>query len=72
MQNKMLFNRRFELLRDNLFDVKVDYVCTSASSYVYNPITSILLETETNNTGIANRYYKNYTLSSLVSPFSGS
>ena len=59
-------------LETNLFDVKVDYVCTLASSYVYNPITSILLETETKNTGIANRYFKNYTLSSLVSSLSGS
>lgn len=59
-------------LETNLFDVKVDYVCTSASSYTYNSIASILIETETNNTGIANRYHKNYTLSSLVSSFSGS
>ena len=59
-------------LETNLFDVKVDYVCTSASSYTYNPITSLLLETETNNTVITNRYFKNYALSSLVNPFSGS
>ena len=59
-------------LETNLFDVKVDYVCTSPSSYTYNPISSIFLETETNNTGIANRYYKTYTLGSLVNSFSGS
>lgn len=59
-------------LETNLFDVKVDYVCTSTSSYSYTPITSILLETETNNTGIANRYYKTYVLSSIVNSLSGS
>jgi len=59
-------------LETNLFDVKVDYNCTLASSYTYNPIASILIETETNNTGIASRYYKNYPLNSLISSFSGS
>ena len=44
-------------LQTNLFDVKIDYDCTQASSYTYTPIASILLETGANNTGNTNIYY---------------